>query len=41
MVVAHDGDKYYGAAIRPCFTYAKANNADTMVILELHELRAL
>ena len=33
-VVAHDENKGYGAAIRSCFTYAKANNADIMVILD-------
>ena len=34
VVVAHDKNKGYGAAIRSCFTYAKTNNADIMVILD-------
>ena len=33
-VVAHGVNKGYGAAIRSCFTYAKANNADIMIILD-------
>ena len=34
VVVAHEENNGYGTAIRSCFTYAKANNADIMVILD-------
>ncbi|MCK4736594.1 MAG: glycosyltransferase family 2 protein, partial [Methanophagales archaeon] len=33
-VVAHDGNRGYGAAIRSCFTYAKQHNFDVMIILD-------
>jgi glycosyltransferase involved in cell wall biosynthesis len=33
-VVAHDGNRGYGAAIRSCFNYAKQQNADIMIILD-------
>ena len=34
VVVAHEENNGYGAAIRSCFNYAKTNNADIMVILD-------
>ena len=34
VVVAHEENKGYGAAIRSCFNYAKQQNADIMVILD-------
>jgi glycosyltransferase involved in cell wall biosynthesis len=34
VVVSHDNNKGYGAAIRSCFDYAKQQNADIMVILD-------
>ena len=34
VVVAHDKNNGYGAAIRSCFEYAKQQNADIMVILD-------
>ena len=33
--VSHVVNKGYGAAIRSCFNYAKENNFDVMVILNL------
>ena len=33
-VVSHGVNKGYGAAIRTCFNYARANNFDVMVILD-------
>ncbi len=33
-VVAHDGNRGYGAAIRSCFTYAKQHNFGIMIILD-------
>jgi len=33
-VVAHDGNKGYGAAIRSCFTYATQHNFGIMIILD-------
>jgi len=33
-VLAHDGNKGYGAAIRSCFTYAKNHNFGIMIILD-------
>jgi glycosyltransferase involved in cell wall biosynthesis len=34
VVVTHDVNKGYGAALRSCFEYAKANEVDCMVILD-------
>ena len=34
VVVTHDKNTGYGAAIRSCFDYAKQQNADIMVILD-------
>ena len=34
VVVSHDKNSGYGAAIRSCFNYAKQQNADIMVILD-------
>ena len=32
--VAQEANKGYGAALRSCFEYAKANEVDSMVILD-------
>ena len=34
VVVSHEVNKGYGAAIRTCFNYAKENNFDVMIILD-------
>jgi len=34
VVVSHEVNKGYGAAIRTCFNYARENNFDVMVILD-------
>ena len=34
VVVSHEANKGYGAAIQSCFNYAKENNFDVMVILD-------
>ena len=33
-IVAHEGNRGYGAAIRSCFTYAKQHNFGIMIILD-------
>jgi len=34
VVVSHEVNKGYGAAIRSCFNYAKEHDVDTMIILD-------
>jgi glycosyltransferase involved in cell wall biosynthesis len=34
VVVSHEINKGYGAALRSCFAYAKTNEVDSMVILD-------